>query len=85
MAAQKKTTVATITEVEPEKEIEKEMITAEPEMIEGVLAPANLVGVSRVPVAELEAKLNAIGYEDVLQIIVEPSYSGAYFVIVYKK
>lgn len=81
MAAQKKTTVTTTTEVEPEKE----MITAEPEMIEGVLAPANLVGVSRVPVAELEAKLNAIGYEDVLQIIVEPSYSGAYFVIVYKK
>lgn len=81
MAAQKKTTVATTTEVEPEKET----IMAEPETPSAVLAPANLVGVSRVPVAELEAKLNAIGYEDVLQIIVEPSYSGAYFVIVYKK
>lgn len=81
MAAQKKTTVTTTTEFEPEKET----ITPEPETPSVVLAPANLVGVSRVPVAELEAKLNAIGYEDVLQIIVEPSYSGAYFVIVYKK
>lgn len=85
MAAQKKTTVATTTEVESEKEIGKETITAEPETPSVVLAPVNLVGVSRVPVAELEAKLNAIGYDNVLQIIVEPSYSGAYFVIVYKK
>ena len=85
MAAQKKTTVATTTEVEPEKEIEKETITAEPETPSVVLTPANLVGVSRVPVAELEAKLNASGYDNVLQIIVEPSYGGANFVIVYKK
>lgn len=79
MAAQKKTTVTTTTEVEPEKET----ITAtQPAKADSVGVD---VGVSRVPVAELEAKLNAIGYEDVLQIIVEPSYSGAYFVIVYKK
>lgn len=85
MTAQKKTTVTTTTttEVEPEKEIEKETITAtQPAKADSVGVD---VGVSRVPVAELEAKLNAIGYDNVLRIIVEPSYSGAYFVIVYKK
>lgn len=83
MATSKKTTDSTKTEFEPD--IEKETVTAEPETPSVVLSPVNLVGVSRVPVAELEAKLNEIGYDNVLQIIVEPSYSGAYFVVVYKK
>lgn len=83
MATSKKTTASTTTEVEPD--IEKETVTADPKTPSLILAPANLVGVSRVPVAELEAKLNEIGYDNVLQIIVEPSYSGAYFVVVYKK
>lgn len=79
MATSKKTTASTTTEIESEKETITATQPAEADSVCGS------VGVSRVPVAELEAKLNEIGYDNVLQIIVEPSYSGAYFVVVYKK
>lgn len=43
------------------------------------------VGTLRVSYSELERTIAQVGYWNILQIIVEPSYSGAYFVVIYVK